>query len=383
MAQTSSKKAAVLGCGLVGSTIARELARGTKCQVTVADISQRNLDRLGQGIEGKLIDLGRPEQIADFVSRFDIVLGALPSRIGFQTLQAVIDTGRPYCDISFMPEDALALDAAARKSGSIAIVDCGVSPGLSNLAVGHAATQFDAVESAEIYVGGLPKIRRWPYNYKAPFAPSDVVEEYTRPARLIENGRVVVKPALSEVELMDLPHAGTLEAFNTDGLRSLLTTVKAEHMKEKTLRYPGHAELMLVLRETGFFNKTPIEIGTFEVRPIDVTSKLLFPRWTYSEREEEFTVLRVLARGTKAGRPRRFTLDLYDEFDRRQGESSMARTTGFPCVIAASMILEGRWTEPGVFPPELLARKSGVFDHFMTELRARNIQVDWRLEDAA
>ena len=380
MAQT--KKAIVLGCGLVGSTIARELHRSRCCEVSAADISDRNLERLASdGVRACKADLGQPEQIAKLVRNYDIVLGALPSRLGFEALDAVIDAGKPYCDISFMAEDPMALDSVAKDRGAIAIVDCGVSPGLSNLFVGYADSKLDSTECAEVYVGGLPKIRRWPYNYKAPFAPSDVVEEYTRPARLIENGRLVVKPALSEVELMDLPHVGTLEAFNTDGLRSLLTTVKAAHMKEKTLRYPGHAELMRVLRETGFFNESPLQVGDFAVRPIDVTSNLLFPRWSYSEKEEEFTVLRVLVEGRKGSRRLRYTFDLFDEYDRQRGESSMARTTAFPCVIAAKMIIDGRWTAPGVHPPELLARKPGVFEYFLDELKQRGVQVSWSMDE--
>ncbi len=393
------KKAIVLGCGLVGATIARELFRSGGCVVTAADISENRLERLAaEGIRTRVADLGNPEKLVGIARDYDIVLGALPSRFGFQTLRAVIEAGRPYCDISFMPEDAMELDAAARKNGVPAIVDCGVSPGLSNLMVGFAHAQLDSVEDALILVGGLPKTRRWPFEYKAPFAPADVIEEYTRPARLIENGKVVEKDALSEPELIDLPRVGTLEGFNTDGLRSLLTTVQADNMREKTLRYPGHAALMRVLRETGYFDKNSIQIGDQTVRPIDVTSKLLFPKWTYTDGEEEFTVLRVVVIGPKEGRRTRYTFDLYDEYNRKRGESSMARTTGFPCVIAARMILSGRWTQPGVFPPErLVAREpaGGVasgrgldssgslranFDHFVDELKRRDVMIEWSAE---
>jgi saccharopine dehydrogenase-like NADP-dependent oxidoreductase len=121
-------------------------------------------------------------------------------------------------------------------------------------------------------------------------------------------------------------------------------------------------------------------IGDFTISPIDVTSQLLFPRWSYTEREEEFTVLRVIVVGTKSGSRKRYVFDLFDEYDREQGESSMARTTGFPCVIAALMILEGRWTEPGVFPPELLARKPGIFEHVLAELKKRGVIVTWQVD---
>jgi saccharopine dehydrogenase-like NADP-dependent oxidoreductase len=375
-----AKSAVVLGCGLVGATMARELARSGMA-ATVADVSDERLRRVASDtVKTQRADLSDRASLQKTIAPFDIVLGALPSRFGLATLESVIRASKNYCDISFMPEDPLALDPLAKEKGVTAIVDCGVSPGLSNLMVGYAAAQLDHVERAEIYVGGLPKVRRWPYEYKAPFAPSDVIEEYTRPARMVENGREVVKPALSEPELIHLSYAGTLEAFNTDGLRTLLRTVKADHMKEKTMRFPGHAELMRVLRETGFFSQEPIDIGGARVRPLDVTSKMLFPRWTLDEGEEEFTVLRVFVEGTNGGRGQRFTFDLYDEYDKQRGESSMARTTAFPNVIAAIAVAEGRISDKGVFAPEVLGKQPGLFEHFITELQKRGVKVTWKLE---
>src|SRR5262249_10095963 len=147
----------------------------------------------------------------------------------------------------------------------------------------------------------------------APFAPSDVIEEYVRPARMVENGKIVIKEALSEPELIDFPGVGSLEAFNTDGLRSLIQTLAGvPDMKEKTLRYPGHIELMRVLRPTGFFDQKPITVDGVSVRPLDVTSALLFPKWTFEEGEGELTVLRVIVEGKKNGAPARYQWDLLD-----------------------------------------------------------------------
>ncbi|MEK7757760.1 MAG: saccharopine dehydrogenase C-terminal domain-containing protein, partial [Planctomycetota bacterium] len=318
------KRAIVLGCGLVGATMARELAADPEFEVAAADFAQNNLDKLRDcsGIRTICVDLSDPGRVKEVIGDQDVVLGALPSRIGLQTLEAVIRGGKCYCDISFMPEDAMQLDSLAKKHGTTAVVDCGVSPGLSNMMVGHAVSRMERADRADIYVGGLPKVRHWPYQYKAPFAPSDVIEEYTRPARIVENGKIVVKPALSDPELMDFPQVGTLEAFNTDGLRTLLGTVRVANMREKTLRYPGHIELMRVLRETGFFDQSEIEVKGVKVRPRDVTAKLLFPRWTYVQGEEEFTVLRVVVEGAKGGKLMRLTYDLYDEYDRTSGTSS-------------------------------------------------------------
>jgi len=364
--------------------MARELAGDPAFEVTAADLSDENLRNLRDcsAIHTLQADLSDPTRVREIISDHDVVLGALPSRIGFRTLDAVLRSGKCYCDISFMPEDAMELDPLARQHGATAVVDCGVSPGLSNMMVGHAVARLDRADCAEIYVGGLPKVRLWPYQYKAPFAPSDVIEEYTRPARIVENGRIVVKPALSDPELMDFPQVGTLEAFNTDGLRSLLKTVRVTEMREKTLRYPGHIELMRVLRETGFFDQSPIDVKGVMVRPRDVTARLLFPRWTYQQDEEEFTILRVVVVGMKNGKELRFTYELYDEYDRGSGTSSMARTTGFPCVIVARMLAHRRFAEPGVFPPEMLAQRDGVFELMVDELARRGVVVHTDVREA-
>ncbi|MCH7808538.1 MAG: saccharopine dehydrogenase family protein [Planctomycetes bacterium] len=375
-------KAIVLGCGLVGATMARDLAADEDFDVAVADVNAENLKKLAcdSKIETIQDDLSDPKRLRAVIEPFDIVIGGLPSRIGFQTLRTVIEASKPYCDISFTPEDAMELDGLAKKHGVTAVIDCGVSPGLSNMIVGYVHAQLDTTHRAVMYVGGLPKVRHWPYEYKAPFAPSDVIEEYTRPARFIENGLRVTRPALSEAELIDFPKVGTLEAFNTDGLRTMLSTLDIPNMKEKTLRYPGHIALMRALRETGFFRKDLIDVGGVKVRPLDVTSKLLFAKWSYEAGEEEFTVLRVIVEGEKGGEPVRHTYDLYDEYDRRTETSSMARTTAFPNVIVARMIASGAFHEPGVIPPERLGARAGLFDHMVRELSARGVTLVSRIE---
>lgn len=375
--QGVKKRAVVLGCGLVGATIVRDLSDDPDFEVTAADLSEENLRRVSglTRVATRQVDLNNPRSLRALVADSDIVLGALPSRFGYKTLRTVIEAGKPYCDISFMPEHALDLDALARQTGVTAVVDCGVSPGLSNLIVGHVCTQLDSTNTAAIYVGGLPKIRRWPYEYKAPFAPADVLELYTRPARIVEKGQIVAKPALSEPEMIEFSQVGALEAANTDGLRSLLETVRIPNMKEKTLRYPGHIELMRVLRESGFLDKSEIAVGGAKVRPIDVTAKLLFPLWALEDGEEEFTVLRVVVDGVKDGVAKRYTYDLYDEYDQATETTSMARTTGFPCAIVARMIADGRFSDPGVFPPESLVKTQGAVQHVLDELESRGVTV--------
>jgi saccharopine dehydrogenase-like NADP-dependent oxidoreductase len=371
------KKVIVLGCGLVGATIARDLAADPDLDVTVADVSRRNLDRVARtpGLATRESDLGSRAAVAEAIAPFDVVAGAMPSALGFMVLQAVIEAGKPFCDISFMPEDPLELDARAADRGVTAVVDCGVAPGLANLVIGRCAARLHEIARVAYYVGGLPRMPQWPYGYRAPFAPADVIEEYTRPARMVIGGRRVTKPALSDVETIEFPAVGPLEAFNTDGLRTLLRTIPAENMVEKTLRHPGHVELMRVLRETGFFRKDEIDVGGVKVRPLDVTSRLLFPLWETMPGEEEFTLLRVVVEGRRAGVDHRFQYDLHDEGDPATGQSSMARTTGFPCAIVTRLLARGEIPRRGVLPPEVLGQAPGLFEGITAELAVRGVQL--------
>lgn len=372
------KRAIILGGGMVGSVMAMDLASDPRFSVTVADHREQALERVQSRVPAATttrVDLSNATRVRDLVGEYDIVLGALSSTIGFQTLRAVIEAGCHYCDISFMPENAMELDELARENGVTAVVDNGVAPGMSNMFVGWAETHLDEVESVTIYVGGLPRERRWPFEYKAGFSPADVIEEYTRPSRIVEHGRVVVREALSEPELLDLDGLGTLEAFNTDGLRSLAETIDARHMVEKTLRYPGHIELMRILRHLGLFSHDPIEVGAerLKVRPIDLTTALLFPKWTYEPGEQDLTVMRIIVEGSRGQSRMRHTLDLYDTFDCASGCTSMSRTTALPNTIMARRVVEGKFKRPGVSPPEFVGREPGLFEDVIVQLRQRGI----------
>jgi saccharopine dehydrogenase-like NADP-dependent oxidoreductase len=372
-----TERVLVLGAGMIGATMAHDLVAPDGPQVTVADRRPEALARVAakSGVQTRQADLGDPAAVRALAGEYDMVLGALSSVIGLQTLRAVIEAGKPYVDISFMSEDARQLDGLAKERGVVAVVDCGVAPGVSNLLSGLAAAQLHPLERLEIYVGGLPVERRWPFEYKAGFAPHDVIEEYTRPSRIVEHGQIVVREALSEPELMDFPGVGTLEAFNTDGLRSLAYTLKAPFMKEKTLRYPGHIALMRTFRETGLFSKQEITVGGATVRPLDVTAALLFPKWTFEEGEADLTVMRVLAEGTHEGRRERWTWDLLDTHDPQTGFRSMSRTTAFPATIVARLIAQGGFREPGVHPPEFLGARAGLADVVLGELGRRGVTI--------
>jgi lysine 6-dehydrogenase len=376
------KRVLVLGGGMVGSVLARDLAADGASQVTVADRRPEVLAALSAaGLAAVEVDLSDAQRLRSVAGAYDVVVGALPGALGFGALGAMIEAGRPYVDISFMPEDALSLDESAREAGVSCVVDCGVAPGIASMLVGRAAGLLEPCERIDIYVGGLPREPTWPYGYRAGFSPHDVIEEYVRPARMKVGGRVVVKEALSEPELIEIPGVGTLEAFNTDGLRSLLTTIDVPEMREKTLRYPGHRELMSVLRWSGFFGTQPVAVNGTSVRPLDVTAALLFPRWTFAPGEADVTVLRVSAVGQRKGRRRRLLWDLVDCHDALTDTRSMARTTAFPAAVVTRLILAGHLDQPGVHPPEWIARRPQLLDHMLAELGRRGVRFRSSTED--
>jgi saccharopine dehydrogenase-like NADP-dependent oxidoreductase len=369
-------KVIVLGAGLVGGPMAIDLANDEEFEVTAADISGQALRRLSganPNIETVKTDLSDPDAVKALVADHDLVLSAVPGFMGFQTLQAVIEAGKNVVDIAFFPEDPFDLDSLAKENDVTAIVDCGVAPGMSSALIGHVDQLLESTERVLIYVGGLPEVREWPFEYKAVFSPIDVIEEYTRPARCVENGQLVVREALSDPELLDFPGIGTLEAFNSDGLRTLADTIDAPNMKEKTLRYQGHIEKMAVMRETGLFSKHPIEINGAKIRPIDFTAELLFPKWKREPDEVDITVLQVIIEGEQGGKRKRYVYDLLDKYDPATETHSMARTTGYPATMALRALAAGLYNQKGISPPEFVGRNEQAIAFMLQGLEERGL----------
>ena len=372
------KTIAVLGLGLVGQFIASELAKNDDYIIHGYD-NNFNYRKSSLYDSPRFlpfdVDLTNSNELDSIINVSDIIVSAVPGFMGGDVLLAAIKAGKPIVDISFSPVDPMAWNKFAKQTGSIAIVDCGVAPGMSNLFAGKAASEMTDPQELTIMVGGLPVKRTWPFDYRLVFSLTDVIEEYTRPCRYIENGHEVIRPALSDAEYVDFPKVGTLEAFNTDGLRTLAKTMAINTMKEKTLRYPGHIEKMRVFREAGFFDDVDIKIGENTMNPRKLTEKLFAKCWNRPAGEEEFTILRVDCKGVNNSVPRRIIYDLYDRTD-PQGRTSMARTTGLPAVVMTNIILKYGWTKPGVYPLEILGRDTLISETLIAELRAYGIEIN-------
>jgi saccharopine dehydrogenase-like NADP-dependent oxidoreductase len=365
-------KIIILGAGRTGSAIAADLAG--RYDVTVADISTVNFFKLSnKGVHTLQADLTVIDRLSKLVTGYDLVIGTLPGHIGYKALECVIKAGKHIVDISFMPEDYFLLDDLAREKKVMAVVDCGVSPGMGNLILGYHHTTME-VTGFTCYVGGLPLNREWPFGYKIVFSPIDVIEEYTRPARYVSHGTVQTQEALSDIELVDFGRVGILEAWNSDGLRSLIRTMDIPNMVEKTLRYPGTTEYIRLLRDCGFFSKEPVTIHGQKIRPIDLTAQLLFPLWQFKPGDGDMTIMRLLIDGMEKGHEVTYVYNLYDEYDPVSDTISMARTTGYTCSAVAVLIMEGKFSRTGICPPEFIGKSPGLLSSVIRYLEERNVQ---------
>jgi len=369
-------KAVQLGCGLVGSVIATDLA--ADYDVTVVDLNEKALDALKakvptvKTVVGSCID---KDVLAPLLKDADIVTAGVPGRFGYKMMETVIGLGKSLSDISFMAEDFELLDGFARERGVVVVPDIGVAPGMSNYLMGRGCALLDEVEDAVIYVGGIPEKKVPPFNYQVTWSPADVIEEYTRPARFVEDSEPVTVEAMDRLTLREFPKVGELETFITDGLRSLITNLKAKRMEERTLRWPGHVEQMRLLRSMGLFDETPRKLGGVEVVPRDVACDLLFPMWKMDPEkgDRDLTIMQVEVHGYKGKDEVTYTWDLWDRFDEKSWTNSMGRCTGCTCAIFARAIQKGLIKEKGVLAPEKLAADDKLYEFVMKEQAARGL----------
>lgn len=369
------KKVIVLGAGLVGNAIISDLAK--QFEVTAVDYQLESLKKLSSTTNIKTVhqDLSLEGSITSIVKGFDLVIGALPGFMGFRSVSETILAGVNMVDISFFPQNPFLLDKLAKQNNVVVVTDCGVAPGMGNIILGYHNKKM-LVDTYACYVGGLPFVREWPFEYKAVFSPIDVIEEYIRPARYVENGKMIVREALSDPELLYFEEVGTLEAWNSDGLRSLISTMNIPNMIEKTMRYPGCIEYLRVLREAGFFSYEPIEINGMSVRPIDMTAKLLFPKWKLKPGEEDFTAMKIIIHGIENGSKKKIEYKLFDRYDRKSNTISMARTTGYTCTAAANLVLDGSFQKTGINPPEFLGENENHFNFILKYLEERGVKYE-------
>lgn len=370
-------KVLLLGCGFVGRTIAVDLNNDYDIELTAADINKDNLNKLNdKSITTIWFDAADTNALAELLDDFDLVINAVPGSLGFKTLQKIINTGTDVVDIAFYEEDPFSLHELVVKNNVTALVDCGVSPGISNLLIGNSLKEFDTVKNIEIYVGGLPKEKDGLFDYKAVFSISDLIEEYLRPARSIINNKIITTPALWEIKEVSFSSYAPFEAFNSDGLRTLLKTINAENMSEYTVRYKGHTEKMKLLRDASFFSKELIKINGQEITPFDFSTALLSKVIQFTGTDKDITLLKIIMEGEHNNHYKKVIYEMIDEFDDLTKTHSMARTTGFMAAMCVRLLVNNKFNKQGIFPPEVLGQNETVYKYMMSGLEERNIKVN-------
>ncbi|WP_461866950.1 saccharopine dehydrogenase family protein [Thermococcus sp.] len=351
-------KVLVLGAGNIGKAIAYDLARGG-FDVHVGDKNVENLKEIEKFATPLSVDASDFDGLVRVMKEFELVVGALPGKFGFKSLEAAIEAGVDMVDISFMPEDPFVLRERAEEAQVTIIVDAGFAPGLSNILMGRVWQEMDELKEGYIYVGGLPKEPKPPLYYRITWSPYDLIEEYTRPARVIRDGGVTAVDPFEEIKRVTVGEF-EFEAFISDGLRSLLENIKAEKLEEWTLRWPGHLKKMKVLRELGFFKP----------ENIDKTLEVITPLMSYES--PDFSIMQVVGKGIINGEEKEIGYLLYDE--EKNGFTSMARITGFTAAVIARIVAE-QGCVYGVIPPEILGMRIDTYTRIMNELEEKGIEV--------
>ena len=372
-------KVLVLGCGQIGSVIGSDFARSVnEADVVVADKNPERARAVASkmgGVDWIRVDSESRESLSGAFKGFDLAIVALPGDFGYMALKSGVEAGVDIVDTSFSPENPLSLSDEATKKGITIIPDCGVAPGLSNMLVGHAASKLDTVDNAHILVGGIPEKPVPPLGYTVTWSAEGLIDEYIRGAFIVENGRIVEVPALSGLEKIDFPGVGKLEAFYTDGLRTLLHTFpKVRSMYEKTLRYPGHIQKIKLLKELGFFGDEPLEVEGASVHPRIATARIL-ERSLRKPDVGDILAMMVEVDGIRQGEKAGFKYHILDRFDKTGKVTAMARTTAYTASIVAQSLAKGHISEKGVVPPEKLGMEESLFNRVISGLNTRGVRV--------
>lgn len=371
-------KALVVGCGKVGSEIATDLALSNEfSEILVADAVSSNLARVKntRGIRTVRASLNQKPSMKRLMDEVDIVCGALPGRIGFELLEFAAEAGKDIVDISYTPKNPLLLNSRALSNGCTIVPQCGVAPGFSNMCVGDASERVDKMAKVTIYVGGVPEEPQPPLNYRVVFSLDDVINEYTRPVRIIENRKIRTVEPLTGRGLLSFPGLGRLEYFLTDGLGTLPTSFpQVREMKELTLRYPGHAVIIDALRRLGFFSTKRFKANGVDVEPRRLSVELL--RFALAAgTPHDVLAMRIEVEGESKNKKVIISYTVLDKYDRRRGVTAMARTTAYPCTSAAILLAKGKLELKGVIPPEKIAKDPKMFQFILSRLREHNVNV--------
>ena len=354
----------VLGAGLQGSACAYDLLQNPEVtQVRLADLHFDHLPAFlapysGPRLIPTPLDVRDRDAVLALMRESDAAMSAIPYYFNLQLAECAVEAGVHFCDLGgnteiVFQQKALAAGAVAR--GVTVVPDCGVAPGMVNILAEYGIRQLDTVESVRIYVGGLPQHPEPPLNYHIVYSLEGVLDYYTTLSSVLREGKREEVVALSERETVTFPApVGALEAFHTAGGLSTMAwryEGKIPTMEYKTLRYPGHAEIMETIRGLGLLDLEPVDVKGQKVVPRDLFVSLVGPKLT-KPAERDLLALRVTVAGTKGGKPATRQFDLVDRYDEVHGISAMMRTTGYSLSVTGLMQVRGAVKPAGVHTPD-------------------------------
>jgi lysine 6-dehydrogenase len=378
----------VLGSGLMGPAAAfNAMADPDVAQVVVGDREQRQLDACArklatlpgaEKLTTALLDLDDQAAAVKMMADFDVAIGALPWSASLLAIRAALQAGTPLVDLARPDEEQWPeLRQAAKAAGGLVVLGCGLEPGLTEIMARYLAEKLDRVDELHIKVGGIPEKPTPPLGYKIVFGGRQL-PLHESDAFVVENGQLQPVPRYSGVEPVFFSGVGACEAWHEGFMPWLLELPALQGLRvgtQKTVRWPGYAAKVTVLKEMGLLSLEPVTVEGVAVAPKKLLDALLYPRVRLEEGERDITVFRVEAVGEKEGHWRKYRIEMVDRYD-ELGFTSMARTTSFTGAIVARLIARGDIKASGVFPPEQLLT-GPLLDRLVEELAAAHIHFDF------
>jgi len=378
-------KILVLGSGLIGPAAAfNSMSDPEVSQVTLCDLNQTALDQAAEKlarlpgsekVTTVALDLRDEAAAIELMRGYDAIVGALPGLVTALGIRPAIKAGTPLVDLTRpSPEETAELKALAEETGSLIVLSCGLEPGLTEIMTHHLADRLDRVDEVHIKCGGIPAEPAPPLGYKIVFGGRRLpLREFD--ARIVEDGQLKPIPRYSGVEQLDFPGVGAVEAWHEGFMPWLLELPALKNLRlgtQKTIRWPGYAAKVTLLKEMGLLSLEPVEVDGVQVRPKHVLDAVMYPKVKLEEGEREVTLFKVEVSGQKDGQARRYTTQMVDWYDEKTGMTSMARTTAYTGAIMARMIARGDVSAAGIYPPEQLVA-GAAFERMVTELAAVGI----------
>ncbi len=373
----------VLGAGKMGYAVCYDLIRSPKVeQIVVADNSTERLESLVKRLaDTKLVpvelDVTNEKELAQLMHQVDVALSCITYEHNYDLAKIALASSTHFVDLGGN-EDIVAreflLDEVAKEQGVTIIPDLGLAPGLVSLLAVSAADSLDEIYDIRMRVGGLPiEPNECFLDYAQVFSIDGLINEYNEDCTVIRDGKVFTVAPLSDVESLEFPRPfGTMEAFHTSGGISTLPQTyvgRVQHMDYKTIRYPGHCEMIAMLKELGLMAKEPVLVEGKEVVPRQLLHKLLSEK--LPKDEPDVVLLRVMVTGLKERKPVQIIWECIDYADQAAGLSAMMRMTAFPASIIAQMIARGDIAERGVLRQETAV----PVKLFLAEMDSRGISL--------